>query len=249
VSPTAATHVLERTGSTQDDARAGASRGEPAWTTWVADVQDQGRGRQGRAWIAPPGSALLASILLRPAIAPQALPPLALVVGLAVADAIAQRFADPARVGVKWPNDVHLDGRKVAGILVEATLRGTRVESVVAGFGVNLRRAALPPELADKAVSLEEAGATDLDRMRLLDDVRTRMAARLDGYERGGLATVLPDLRARDAARGRRVRGESATGIVSGIARGIADDGRLEVETEAGLVLVAAGEIVFEPAT
>ena len=127
--------------------------------------------------------------------------------------------------------------------------RGTLVESVVAGFGVNLRRAALPPELADKAVSLEEAGATDLDRMRLLDDVRTRMAARLDDYERGGLATVLPDLRARDAARGRRVRGESATGIVSGIARGIADDGRLEVETEAGLVLVAAGEIVFEPAT
>ena len=249
MSPAAATHVLERTGSTQDDARAGAARGEPAWTTWVADVQDQGRGRQGRAWIAPPGSALLASILLRPAIAPQALPPLALVVGLAVSDAIALRCSAPGRVGVKWPNDVHLDGRKVAGILVEAALRGTRVESVVAGFGVNLRRAALPPEVAGRAIALEEAGAADLDRMRLLEDVRERLAARLEAYEQGGLATVLPDLRARDAARGRRVRGESASGSVSGIARGIADDGRLEVETDAGLVLVAAGEIVFEPAT
>jgi BirA family biotin operon repressor/biotin-[acetyl-CoA-carboxylase] ligase len=232
---------FETTTSTQDEARAAAGRGAEEWSVFTADAQTAGRGRQGRPWIAPPGSALLASVLLRPSIAPPSLPPLSLVVGLAVADALARRVSG---VGVKWPNDLLLRGRKVAGVLVEASLRGARVEHVVAGFGVNVTRASLPTELEMSAISLEEAGAVDLGRDALLEDIVAALRVRVGAFVAGGLASQLAELRERDVARGRRVRGES----VAGVAEGIDEEGRLLVRTEAGVVGVSAGEVVFEPA-
>ena len=232
--------VVRSTRSTQDDARAAAQTGAPHGAVFVADVQEGGRGRQGRAWVSPAGTALLASVVLRPRVDVADLPALALVVGLAVSDAAMLRALE---VSVKWPNDVLARGRKLAGVLVETSLRGARADSVIAGFGINVRRASFSPEIAARAISLEEAGAAPsaLDRGALLVDVLGALAERLRAFERGGLSLLLPELRARDTTRGRQVEGEG----VSGIADGIADDGRLRVRTTSGVALVGAGEIRF----
>lgn len=134
-------------------------------------------------------------------------------------------------------------GRKLAGVLVEASLRGMRAESVIAGFGVNVRAASLPDGVAARAISLEDAGAAApaLDRGALLVDVLRALGERLRAFEAGGLAPLLADLRARDVTLGRRVEGDAT----SGVAGGIADDGRLRVETATGIVLVGAGEVRF----
>jgi BirA family biotin operon repressor/biotin-[acetyl-CoA-carboxylase] ligase len=295
--------VLDTTTSTQDEARRAGDAGAVAGTTVVADVQERGRGRQGRVWCAPAGSALLASVVLRPTVDAALLPPLALVVGLAVARAIERRVppmteiaslshrgsaegesstathagsSPEQRVKIKWPNDVLIDGRKVAGVLVEATVRGTRAEMVIAGFGVNIRRAALPPDLVDKAITLEEARAKSqgaksqgpksqgpkfqggksqggksqgpksredqpLDRSTLLAEILADLETLLRTYEQQGLAPLLPELDRLDATRGRHVQGAE----VSGIAIGIAPDGRLQVRTATTTIQVGAGEVTF----
>jgi BirA family biotin operon repressor/biotin-[acetyl-CoA-carboxylase] ligase len=117
-----------------------------------------------------------------------------------------------------------------------------RAESVIAGFGVNVRRASLPEDVAGRATSLEAEGALDLDRGALLADIVVGIERHVRAYETHGLAASLDALRARDVARGRRVEGES----VRGIAAGIDDEGRLLVDGESGSrVAVASGEVVF----
>ncbi len=232
--------VRASTGSTQDDARAAAGDGAQAGSVFVADAQSSGRGRQGRVWSAPAGSALLASVLLAPRVEPRALPRLSLVVGLAVARACAARAT--SEIGVKWPNDVEARGRKLAGVLVEASFRGREAAHVVAGFGVNVRRASLPDDVAGRATSLEDEGARSLDRGELLAEiVRDLFGLLLPAFERDGLAPLLGELRARDVARGRLVEGDS----VRGVALGLDDDGALRVSTERGPVAVQAGEVRF----
>lgn len=224
------------TGSTQDDAKAAADEGAPAFAVFLADEQTAGRGRHGRTWTAAPGSALLTSVLLRPAVQPEELPKIALVVGLAIAEALADRVEG---VGIKWPNDVLVRGRKVSGVLVEGVFRGGTLGSVVAGFGVNVLRAAVPPDLSQRATSLEDEGAPDLDRTAVLTAILSRLRARVAAFEAGGWPDVLASLRARDVLRGRRVHGQD----VMGHAAGIADDGGLLVDVGPLCVTVQAGEV------
>lgn len=233
--------VFVETASTNDDAKQAASEGAPAGASFVADRQRAGRGRQGRRWHAAGGTSLLVSIVLRPSIEPMALPPLALVAGLAVIDAITAQ-APGLDVKLKWPNDVLASGRKLAGVLVEAALSNGRVAWAVVGVGVNVRRGALPPELASTATSLEALGARGegLERGALLGHLLARLVGRLGAFERGGFAALADEARARDGLLGRRVSGER----LRGVAAGIADDGRLLVRTPEGLeVPVGAGEI------
>jgi BirA family biotin operon repressor/biotin-[acetyl-CoA-carboxylase] ligase len=209
---------LRTTGSTNDRARELAAAGAPHGTLVTAGEQTAGRGRQGRTWSAPAGQALLLSLVLRD---PPALLPLR--AGLAVADLAG----DAARV--KWPNDVLLDGRKLAGILVEA-----RPQDGWAVLGIGLNAAvelpALPEAVRDRAASLgrppEEALAD------LLPALERRLGESADA--------CLAALRARDALLGRPVRCEGGEGVGAGIG----DDGSLLVETATGVVLrLGAGEI------
>src|SRR5262249_30258440 len=131
----------------RDLARAGAAEG----TVVIAESQTGGRGRLGRQWHSPPGVNLYCSLVLRPAVPLAVMPCLALVAGLGVADAV--REVAPLRPGLKWPNDVLVGGRKVAGILTELEAEVERVHHVIAGVGVNLNGGPgdFPPELATKA--------------------------------------------------------------------------------------------------
>jgi BirA family transcriptional regulator, biotin operon repressor / biotin---[acetyl-CoA-carboxylase] ligase len=226
----------DETPSTQDLLTAGEL---PHGAVAVTEHQTAGRGRSGRRWDDAPSTALLFSVLLRPP-GGAVLPQLSLVAGLAVARAIEQESGGCALV--KWPNDVLLGGRKVAGILLEAS--GTRV---VCGIGINVNQKAadLPAPTRVPATSLRLAGGAALDRGAVL-------AAVLGDFERayltwleGGLAPLLGELEKRNGVRGQRVRIADRTGRAGEIAA----DGRLAVVLDRGdVVLVESGEVELRPA-
>jgi BirA family transcriptional regulator, biotin operon repressor / biotin---[acetyl-CoA-carboxylase] ligase len=212
---------LRATASTNDRARALAAAGAPHGTLVTAGEQTAGRGRQGRTWSAPPGRALLCSLLLR-----DYDPLLPLRAGLAVADLAG------AAARVKWPNDVLLEGRKVAGILVEARPQDGWA---VLGMGINVAVdvADLPPELRARAGTLgRRPDELETALGELLDALRLRLAEPAD--------VTLDALRARDALRDRPVRWADGEGVGAGID----DAGALRVRLAGGeLVTLDAGEV------
>ncbi len=234
-------HLLATTTSTSDDAHRAAKERAPHGATWVAEEQTAGRGRRGHRWTSPSGEGLLFSVLARTACAPARLPPLALVVGLAVRDAVI-RAAPGAPVRLKWPNDVLVAGRKVAGVLVEAITVGSRVEAVVVGVGINVHTRSFPDEIAERSTSvalLSQAGPPD--RATILADVLEHLDRDLDLVISRGLGLFRARLEAADALRGLRVRSDAGD---EGIASGIADDGRLLVRRDDGaLASLSAGEV------
>lgn len=237
--------VMASTTSTSDDARAAAKEGAPHGATWVAEEQTAGRGRRGHAWVSPAGEGLLFSVLVRPACAPSSLPPIALLAGLAVYEAV-RRAAPDADVRCKWPNDVTVGGRKLAGILVEAVTVGARVEAVVIGIGINVHTRVFPPELSDRAtsVALVTRGAPP-DRATLLADTLASLDRDLHAVAARGLGLVRSRLESADGLRGRRVRSDAG---VEGLASGIDDDGRLQVRREDGSIdRWSSGEVHLVP--
>ncbi|MBX3262563.1 MAG: biotin--[acetyl-CoA-carboxylase] ligase [Labilithrix sp.] len=243
-------HLLAETGSTNDDAKAGARAGAPHGAVWIAERQTRGRGRQGRAWVSPAGESLLFSVLLRVSCAPARVPPLSLVCGLAVRDALARVLGerDAGRALVKWPNDVVVRDRagagwrKVAGVLVESALVGAKVEHVVVGIGVNVHTREFPEELAAIATSVAREAASPPDRAELLADVLASLERDVEQVAHRGLGAVHGRLAAHDALAGRAV--ESDDGGVAGTACGIDPDGRLLVRRADGVLdKVASGEV------
>jgi BirA family transcriptional regulator, biotin operon repressor / biotin---[acetyl-CoA-carboxylase] ligase len=147
-------------GSTNDLAAQLAREGAPHGTIVVAQEQTAGRGRQGRSWHSPRGDSLYLSLVLRPELSPRQVPPITLAAGLAVIDAVNSAGV---AASLKWPNDVLVGERKLAGILTEMSTRGDRVDHVIVGIGVNLAGKRFPPELAGIATSiaLVRGGAVD----------------------------------------------------------------------------------------
>lgn len=233
---------LRATTSTNDEAHRAAKRGAPHGATWVAEEQTAGRGRWGRSWTSPPGEGLLFSVLMRVRCAPAKLPPIALLAGLAVRDAVG-RAAEASPISIKWPNDVLAGGRKLAGILVEAVTVGSRVEAIVVGVGINVHTRSFPSELAARAtsVALAAAGGPPPDRAVLLADVLAAVDRDLHVVVQHGLGLLRARIEAVDALRGRRVRSDQG---LEGDACGIDDEGRLLVRSDAGGVdRWVAGEV------
>ena len=216
--------------STQDRARSLADAGERACVV-VAEEQTAGHGRQGRAWVAPRGTSLLASWVFRPLPADAAL--FALLAGVAVARALDELGVAGARL--KWPNDVLLSGKKVAGALADAATTADG-GALVLGIGVNAHQAA--PGLVPGATSCAGEGH-EIDRLALL----ARLARQLDRIvvER---AEALAEWRRRAAMLGREVEVRSPGGAaLRGLARELADDGALVLDTSAGPQRIVAGEV------
>ena len=205
----------------------------PEGAVATTDHQRAGRGRHGRRWEDEPGAALLVSLVLRPpADAPAA--QLSLVCALSVAETVERTTGLEA--SVKWPNDVLVEARKVAGILLEA-----RDGAVVCGIGINVNQldGALPADARTAAASLRTLTGRRHDRAIVLVELLERLEARYDAWRGAGLEPLLFELDRRDALRGRPVR----VGEVAGIAAGIAADGRLRIRLADGEdSLVASGE-------
>ncbi len=233
-------HLLASTTSTNDEAKHAAKDGAPSGSTWVAEQQTAGRGRQGRAWVSPRGENLLFSVLVRVTCPPSRLPPIALAAGLAVRDALALAAPD-ASPKIKWPNDVLIDGRKVAGVLVEAITAGSRVQAVIIGAGINVHTRDFPADFADRATSLALASRLPPDRAALLADVLACLDRDLHIVVARGLGLLRVRLEAADALRDRLVRSDTGD---EGTATGIDDDGRLLVRRGDGvLARWSAGEV------
>lgn len=228
--------VAHTTGSTNDDARRAAQLGTPAPAAFFAETQTAGRGRSGARWHSPPGENLYASVLLQPDVEPAEIAPLTLAIGAELAG-VLERLA-PGRVSIKWPNDLWLDGKKLAGILVEGQIRGERLASVVVGVGVNVATRLFPAELDAIATSLAQAGV-DVDRNELAVELVAAVLRAEASFAERGIAPWLERLRALDALRGRRVRIDGADGG----AAGIDDVGRLLVETSEGVRAIFSGHV------
>ncbi|HEX8724720.1 MAG TPA: biotin--[acetyl-CoA-carboxylase] ligase [Gemmatimonadaceae bacterium] len=221
--------LFGRVGSTLDVAHAEAAAGTPAGTLVLADEQTAGRGRQGRSWVSEPGSGIWLTLVERPA-DPGAVQVLSLRLGLHAARAL-DAFA-PAPIGLKWPNDLYVNGRKLAGILVEARWREGALDWIAVGFGINVQA---PRGMPDAAAL--RPGTRRVDVLAHLVPALRGAAA-----EAGVLR---PDEResyaARDIAAGRRCREP-----VGGTVAGLDPSGALLVETSTGVQAVRAGSLVLE---
>jgi BirA family transcriptional regulator, biotin operon repressor / biotin---[acetyl-CoA-carboxylase] ligase len=205
----------------------------PEGAVAIADFQTSGRGRLGRSWEAPPGEALLVSVLLKPPPALR-LPQLALVAGVAVADALERLTG--LSVQIKWPNDVMLRRSKVAGILAEA-----REGAVVLGIGANLNQTR--DRLPERAGSLRTETGEVWDRDQVLEAVLDDLATRYGQWTDGGLDAVYDGLGPRDFLRGRPVTVDGTSGTAELIDR----DGRLRIGVGHGRsVTVESGEVTYE---
>jgi BirA family biotin operon repressor/biotin-[acetyl-CoA-carboxylase] ligase len=202
----------------------------------VCDEQTAGRGRLGRGWEAPTGTAILCSVLLRPP-PDRAVAELSLVGGIAVAETAEAALQLSAQI--KWPNDVLVNRRKVAGILAE-----TAGEAVVLGVGLNVNqtRDQLPSDAKVQPASLLTTDGTRRERAPILADLLARLEEAYDGWREGGLDALYNGLGARDFLRGRRVLVDGEAGL------GVAVDrsGRLEVEIAGERRLVESGEVLYE---
>ena len=257
-------HVTE-TGSTNADLLVEAGNGAPEGLVRVTDHQTAGRGRQARAWHDDPGNAMLMSVLLRPDRSFASLVPL--LAGLAVTDAVVtlpametagERQDQPLDPGsdqaalpvlaLKWPNDVlvpSLGERKLAGILAEATTKGSPQGelAVVVGMGLNLRWHTPPPDdVAVRAATLREVAGVDVDRWDVVRAVLAAIDRWLGVAESEGPGPILDAYRQRCCSLDRQVRLQLPNEVIEGVVVAIADSGGLVVETSSGAVTVTAGE-------
>lgn len=227
--------VRDELASTNDEAKSLAVEGAADRTVVIARKQTAGRGRRGADWFADPEGALAFSVVVRPNEAKALWPRLALAAGLAVAEAVETRVP---LAGIKWPNDVWIGGRKVAGILVEAA-----EDFAVVGIGVNLNVAAFPNELAALATSVGLAAGARVHREEFL----TELLRRFD-FRRAQIGAcfgeMLDAVRERCVLTGREVDLTTAAGRLRGTIEGLGAGGELLLRTAAGLErIIQADEV------
>ncbi|WP_036567146.1 biotin--[acetyl-CoA-carboxylase] ligase [Nocardia sp. BMG51109] len=231
--------VVESTGSTNADLIAHAADPEAGGRVLVAECQESGRGRHERSWASPPRAQIAMSILVRlPGIGPAVLGWLPLLTGVAAVDAV--RATAGLQANLKWPNDVLIEGRKVAGILAEVAT-GTDVPTVVVGTGLNvsLTEAELP---VPHATSLVLAGAPEVDRTALVRSMLREFARHFTEWRTAGWSTagLADEYRRRCATLGATVRAELPGGeVLTGTATDVDGHGRLLIGERA----VAAGDV------
>ena len=232
-----------------------------AGTTVITDEQTDGRGRLGRTWLSEPGRDLTFSVLLRPGLTSASGHLLSLATGVAVAEALEEGLGLEGQVTLKWPNDVLLSGKKVCGILLEASAGSDCIHWAVAGIGLNVNSEpsglpqSLPPERArewrgrPEPVSLKEHLGRSVARAPLLAALLARLTSQWTGLEQAGAPLALLDgWRCRDALAGRWVEvaawGDPSDVVARGEAAGIGEVGQLLVRSEEGMLQeVFAGDV------
>ncbi len=235
--------------STNIRAKQEAEQGAESGLLVVADKQTAGRGRRGRGWESPSGINIYYTLLLKPDFAADCAPMLTLVMALAVAKGIRQTLRldseEAAKVGIKWPNDIVVDGKKVCGILTEMSMEQSYIQHIVIGVGINVRKQEFPEEIRDRAAAIDEQCGFRISRSQLIADI---MEAFEEDYAIFLQTHDLKGLRASYAKllvnQDREVCVLDPKGEYRGIARGINDQGELLVERQDGNIQkVYAGEV------
>lgn len=242
-------HYFEQVDSTQEVARELAASGAAHGTIVVAERQTAGRGRMGRTWHSPTGVNLYTTIILRPAMPLAEVPRLSLVAGVAVAEALEREA--PGIVGLKWPNDVWLRGRKAGGIIAEAVTDANQdLACVLLGIGININLATadIPDDLRDKATSLRIATGHACDRIAIAESLFNLLDLRYRETLASGFESVRPAWERYSALTGRTVSIVGAGRRVTGIVKGIDSDGALLLDAGGHVERIVAGEVSVEGA-
>jgi len=237
-------HYYEEIDSTNDRAKELAEEGAGHGEVVVAEMQRSGRGRRGRHWSSPAGRNLYLSVILRPDLAPTRAPELTLVAALAVCDALRDAGVE---VGIKWPNDVLANGRKISGILTELSAEPDHVHWVVLGVGVNLnaRREDFPPELRDEATSVLLERGQPAPRALFTAALLATLERWLDVHGDQGFDAIRDAWRSRSVTLGRAVRVRMGDRDVDGVAEELDANGGLLVRTATGLERVMSGDVLL----
>ncbi|WP_052218623.1 biotin--[acetyl-CoA-carboxylase] ligase [Thermincola ferriacetica] len=233
-------------GSTNDKGKELAANGAPEGLVIVAEEQTTGRGRLGRTWSSPKGRGIWMSVILRPEINPMDAPKLTLLTAVA----LARTFDSYPGIqpGIKWPNDVFIKGKKIAGVLTEMNAELERINYVVVGIGVNVNtsRAELPPEIENIATSLYIETGKSWSRKDFLTKLLEELEALYLSFKMGEYAAVVEEWKKYSVTLNKKIKVTSPGVALEGTAVDLDDDGALIVRTRDGsLKRVVAGEITF----
>ncbi|MFD3273469.1 biotin--[acetyl-CoA-carboxylase] ligase [Paenibacillus dendritiformis] len=238
--------ILEKTESTQNEAAAWAKEGVPEGAVVLAEEQTGGRGRQGHVWHSPAGKGVWMSIILRPRIPLPYTPHLTLLGAVAMFRAMKKLTSAP--LGIKWPNDILTDGKKVAGILLESAAEDERLLYVIAGIGisVNLDSADFPEELQERATSLKIVTGQEVDRASLVAACLQELEQLYRLYEEEGFAPIRTLWEAQSITLGRQMTIDTPQGPLQGVAVGLDQSGALLLKDKTGTVQkVFSGDVHF----
>jgi BirA family biotin operon repressor/biotin-[acetyl-CoA-carboxylase] ligase len=235
-------HTYGSVGSTNTVAQRLADSGAPEGTLVTAEEQTRGRGRLGRTWHSPPGVGVWMSLVLRPAIDPGRAAALSLLAGLAIVAALQPRSRAPLLI--KWPNDVLLEGRKLAGILCESAVEGTKLRHTVVGVGINVNQGSdqMPADIRTSAVSLRMANGQFHRRVEIVAEILREFEARYDAYVGGRSGELIAEFREKSGLIGRSVRVAQDHRTHEGTVLDVTPEGSLLVLTGSGPQTVTAGD-------
>lgn len=234
-------HAYETTDSTMDVAQRLGAAGEPEGSVVVAEAQGRGRGRMGRTWVSPKGKGIYLSVILRPDLQLLEIPKITLVAAVAVAQAVES--ATGLKPEIKWPNDLLIGGKKIAGILTELNAELNRINTVVVGIGLNVNTPA--DKLPAHGTSLAEELGAKVDRLELARALLAHLDRTYAQFLQEGIAPILEDWRRFAGFLGRRVRVALEGRTLDGQAVDVDASGALLVRTDTGLVeSVSAGEVL-----
>lgn len=235
--------VLEKTDSTNEEAKRQAEAGAAHGTVILAREQTLGRGRRGRSWHSPAGDSIYMSLLLRPVFAPDRASMLTLLAALAVSRAVEDVCGLSAMI--KWPNDLLVQERKICGILTEMGLGQKGIDYVIIGIGVNVDQKEFPDEIRDRATSLQVHCPSPVDRERLIQRILEELEVLYNSFcERQDLEALREEYNRRLINVGRQVKLVEGETEETGLALGINEMGELLVRRGDGTIrMVSAGEV------
>lgn len=236
-------HCYKTIGSTNETAKRLAESGATEGTIVISEKQTRGRGRLGRSWHSPSGQGLYFSLVLRPELDFSRFPALSMVAALSVCRSL-EGYGD-LRAQVKWPNDCLLNGKKVAGILVELSAELDKVCYAILGVGINVNNDSsdFPPRLKAKATSLAIELGQEVDRADLLRKVLHNFEKSYNNFQRYGLRSIAPELIKRSAILGKKITVRAGHKRFFGEAMGFDNKGALRLKTKEGVKILSAGEV------
>jgi BirA family biotin operon repressor/biotin-[acetyl-CoA-carboxylase] ligase len=212
-------------------------------TVVIAEEQTAGRGRMGRTWQGDPHQNLTFSLVLRPKSEPSSINLLPLYVGVAVAEAI--ELETGLEVVCKWPNDILVNGKKAAGILIEGSLKETSIDFVVVGIGVNVNQKTFPPEIAPKATSLGNESGREISRESLFRQILLSLERHYQSMKTNGVEHVISLWSSRSSMIGRQVSVDQNGSIFTGVVKGLDGHGALLLDRDGMDVALLAGDVTI----
>ena len=234
-------YAFDSVDSTNNCAKAVAGCGAPEGTVVITEHQTAGRGRFGRQWEAEANQNLMFSLVLRPKAAPESFNLLPLYVAVAVSEAIER--ATGLKVECKWPNDILYRGKKLAGILIEGSVKHNTVEHVVIGIGINVNQMKFEGDLLAKASSLRIECQKEIDRAMLFREVLDSLEREYAAISRAGFQSIVPQWLSRSTMINRTISVSQQGNVISGVVKGLSLEGGLILQTNGSEQTLIAGDV------